>query len=59
MNNNSPAALLRAQTTEARAAIAAAVREALSPYARGTAYVVPMAAVLTSGRRPAASPTPC
>jgi SAM-dependent methyltransferase len=47
------AALLRAQTPAAREAIAAAVREAVTTYASAKGYVVPMAAVLAAGRRPA------
>lgn len=46
------AALLRGQTPAARAAIAAALRDALAPYERGEGYVVPMAAMLAVGRRP-------
>lgn len=46
-------ALLQAQTLAALAAIGAAVEANLAPYARGDGYVLPMAALLTTGTRPA------
>jgi SAM-dependent methyltransferase len=46
------AAVLRAQTPEALAAIRAAVRRSVEAYARDGQFVVPMPAVLASGTRP-------
>jgi SAM-dependent methyltransferase len=46
------AALLNAQTAEATAAIRRAIVESLGPYRRGTAFELPMAAVLSSAARP-------
>ena len=46
------AALLRAQTPEALAAIRAAVRRGVEAYAKGDAFLVPMPAVLASATRP-------
>jgi SAM-dependent methyltransferase len=46
------AALLRAQTPAALAAIQDAIRRGVQPYARGRAFVVPMPAVLASATRP-------
>ncbi len=46
------AALLKAQTPEATAAIRRAIVESLGPYRRGTAFELPMAAVLSSAARP-------
>lgn len=46
------AAVLRAQTPEALAAIRAAVRRGVEAYARDGGFVLPMPAVLASGRKP-------
>jgi len=46
------AALLQAQTPEAMAKIRQALLEGVEPYRRGAVFELPMAAVLTSGRRP-------
>jgi SAM-dependent methyltransferase len=46
------AALLRAQTPEATVAIQRAIAEGLEPYRRGPGFELPMAAVLSSARRP-------
>jgi ubiquinone/menaquinone biosynthesis C-methylase UbiE len=46
------AALLKAQTPKATAKIRQAVRAAVETYRRGTVFELPMAAVLSSGRRP-------
>ena len=46
------AAVLRAQTPAALAAIRAAVRNGVEAYARDGEFVVPMPAVLASGRKP-------
>lgn len=45
------AALLKAQTPEATAAIRRAIVDSLGPYQRGGGFELPMAAVLTSGVR--------
>jgi hypothetical protein len=47
------AAVLRAQTPEALAAIRAAVRRSVEAYAEERQFMVPMPAVLASGKRPA------
>jgi ubiquinone/menaquinone biosynthesis C-methylase UbiE len=46
------AALLKAQTPEAITNIRQAIRDAVETYRRGSVFDLPMAAVLTSGRRP-------
>ena len=46
------AALLKAQTLEATAAIRRAIIEGLGPYRRGRGFELPMAAVLSSAARP-------
>ena len=46
------AALIKAQTAEAQAAIRGAMGEALARYQQGGAIAVPMAALVASGRKP-------
>jgi SAM-dependent methyltransferase len=46
------AELLKAQTPEATAAIRGAIARSLGPYRQGTAFELPMAAVLSSADRP-------
>jgi SAM-dependent methyltransferase len=46
------AALLKAQTPEASAKIRRAIAEGVEPYRKGSAFELPMAAVLTSGHKP-------
>jgi ubiquinone/menaquinone biosynthesis C-methylase UbiE len=48
------AALINAQSAEARPKIEAAVADAARPYRRNGCYAVPIAAILASGTRPAA-----
>ena len=48
------AALIHAQSAEARPKIEAAIDDAATVYRRGEGYAVPIAAVLASGARPAA-----
>ena len=51
------AAVLRAQTREALAAIRAAVRRRVEAHANDGQFVVPMPAVLASGKRPSRTPS--
>jgi SAM-dependent methyltransferase len=51
------AAVLRGQTPEALAAIRAAVRRRVEAYAKDGQFVVPMPAVLASGKRPSRAPS--
>ena len=51
------AALLKAQTHEAQAAILRAIVEGVEPYRRGNAIEIPMAAVLSSATRPSRLPS--
>ena len=46
------AALIKAQTAEAQAAIRGAMGEALARYQQGGAIAVPMAALVASGQKP-------